>query len=162
MLFFYFGSSARFHSDDWASVSMSLPYTHDSSPGLSLLSKSESSSTSSERCSCDFIFAKNVAIFEQSWLPYVPETSVKIAWHQPNDMPTSSATSLTVIRRLSKIIFFTAFKCFNRMLMCIDIFSSFLKPVISQLNLCSAHRRLANMPQPTFKILLNFFFFFCT
>ena len=37
-----------------------------------------------------------------------PRTSIKIAWHEPNDMPTSSATSLIVIRRLSKIIFFTA------------------------------------------------------
>ena len=31
-----------------------------------------------------------------------------IAWHETNNMPTSSATSLIVIRRLSKIISFTA------------------------------------------------------
>ena len=36
---------------------------------------------------------------------FIPKTSVIIAWHDPNDMPTASATSLTVIRRLSKIIF---------------------------------------------------------
>ena len=34
-------------------------------------------------------------------------TSVKIAWHEPNDMSTSSATSLIVFRQLSKSIFFT-------------------------------------------------------
>ena len=32
----------------------------------------------------------------------------KIAWHELNDMSTASATSLIVIRRLSKIILFTA------------------------------------------------------
>ena len=32
---------------------------------------------------------------------YISKTSVKIAWHEPNDMPTSLATSLIVIRRLS-------------------------------------------------------------
>ena len=39
---------------------------------------------------------------------FMPRTSIKIAWHKPSDIPTSSATSLIVIRRLSKIIFFTA------------------------------------------------------
>ena len=39
---------------------------------------------------------------------FMPFTSVKIALHVPDDMPTSSATSLIVIRRLIKIIFFTA------------------------------------------------------
>ena len=39
---------------------------------------------------------------------FMPEISVKIACHEPNDMPTSSASSLIVIRRLFKIIFFTA------------------------------------------------------
>uniref|UniRef100_A0A0K2TV66 Uncharacterized protein n=1 Tax=Lepeophtheirus salmonis TaxID=72036 RepID=A0A0K2TV66_LEPSM len=37
----------------------------------------------------------------------MPKTSEKIVWHEPNDMPTSSATSLMVIRRFSKTI------CFN-------------------------------------------------
>ena len=36
------------------------------------------------------------------------KTFIKIAWHEPNDMPTSSATSLIVIRWLSKLIFFIA------------------------------------------------------
>ena len=30
------------------------------------------------------------------------------SWHEPNDMPPLSATSLIVIRQLSKIIFFIA------------------------------------------------------
>ena len=37
-----------------------------------------------------------------------PKISEKIAWHEPNNMPTSSATSLIVIRRFSITIFFTA------------------------------------------------------
>ena len=37
-----------------------------------------------------------------------PIMSEKIAWHEPTDMPTSSATSLILIRRFSIIIFFTA------------------------------------------------------
>ena len=37
----------------------------------------------------------------------MPKTVVKIAWHEPNDMPASSVSSLTVTRRLSKIISFT-------------------------------------------------------
>ena len=37
---------------------------------------------------------------------FMAKTFVKIAWHEPNDMPASSAMFL--IRRLSKIIFFTA------------------------------------------------------
>ena len=36
------------------------------------------------------------------------KTSIKIAWNKPNDMLSSLATSLILIRRLSKIIFFTA------------------------------------------------------
>ena len=39
---------------------------------------------------------------------FMPKTNIKIVWHEPNDMLTSSATSLIVIRRLSKIVFFTA------------------------------------------------------
>ena len=38
----------------------------------------------------------------------MPKTSIKIAYHESNAVPTSSATSLIVIQRLSKIIFFTA------------------------------------------------------
>ena len=38
---------------------------------------------------------------------FMPKTTIKMAWHEPNDMSTSSATSLIVIRWLSKIIFFT-------------------------------------------------------
>ena len=70
---------------------------------------------------------------------FMPKTSVKIAWHKPNDMPTSSATSLIVIRRLFKIISFTA----SMFSLVYDIFSAFLQPVIPQLNLFSAHSRPA-------------------
>ena len=38
----------------------------------------------------------------------MPEISVKIACHEANDISTSSATALIAIKRLSKIIFFTA------------------------------------------------------
>ena len=53
------------------------------------------------------VFAKNLAILEQSSLPHVlcPKISVKIAWHELNDMLISSAISVIVIRRLFKIIF---------------------------------------------------------
>ena len=62
-------------------------------------------------------FAQNFVIL--AIRHFMPKTSVKIAWHEPNDIPTSSATSLmlVVIRRLSKIIFFTALQCFLRLLM---------------------------------------------
>ena len=39
---------------------------------------------------------------------FMPKISIKIAWHEPKNMPTSSATSLIVIWRLSKVIFVTA------------------------------------------------------
>ena len=51
-------------------------------------------------------FAQNLAILEQSSL--APKTTPKIAWHESNDVPTASATSLIVIRQLFKIIFITA------------------------------------------------------
>ena len=84
-------------------------------------------------------------IFESA--RFMPKTPVKIAWHETNDMPTSSGICLIVIQRLSKIIFL---HCFNVFIGCwlaratwtsiiIDIFSAFLKPVIPQLNLCSAY-----------------------
>ena len=63
---------------------------------------------------------------------FMPEISVKIAWHKPNDMPTLSATPLIVLRRLCKIIFFTA-SMLSTIVDVIDIFSAFLKPVIPQL-----------------------------
>ena len=40
-------------------------------------------------------------------ISFTLKTSVKIIWHEPNDIPTSSATSVIVIRRLSNNIFFT-------------------------------------------------------
>ena len=57
-----------------------------------------------DRCPCDVVFAQNFAILEQSSLPQVSW----IAWHGPNDVPISSAISQIAIRRLTKLIFFTA------------------------------------------------------
>ena len=65
------------------------------------------SSTLFEQCPCKVVFAQSFAILSQSWL--MPKISVKIACHEPKNIPISSVTSLIVIRRLSKIIFFTAF-----------------------------------------------------
>ena len=66
-------------------------------------------STSLKRCPCDVVFAQNLAISAAifSAARFMTKTSIKIAWHEPNYMPTSLATSLIVIRRLSKIICFT-------------------------------------------------------
>ena len=38
----------------------------------------------------------------------MPKTSERISWHEPTDMPISSATSLMVIRRFFNTISFTA------------------------------------------------------
>ena len=51
------------------------------------------------------LLSEDHAIFSAAL--FLPKTSIKIAWHEPNGMPTSSVTSLIVIWRLSKIIFFT-------------------------------------------------------
>ena len=81
---------------------------------------------------------------------FMPKILVKIAWHKPNDMLTSSAT-LTVIRRLFKIIFFTA-SMFSSVVDVLGLFlvtrhchrhCHLLKPVIAQLNLYPAYSRLA-------------------
>ena len=95
---------------------------------------------------------------------FMPKTSVKMAWHEPNDMRTSSATSLIVSD--SMIIQNHFLHCFNVFICCwrartiktiivIDIFSAFLKPLIPQLNLCSAHSRLSKR-----LCLFVYFFFF--
>ena len=86
---------------------------------------------------------------------------LKIAWHETNNMPTSSATSLIVIWRLFKIIFFTALM-FSLVVVLLeqDIFSAFLKPVIPQSNSFSAHSRLAKRYSQHFKCncIFNFIF----
>ena len=43
----------------------------DSSPVITSLSKSGSSSTSPEQCPCAVVFAQNLAILEQSLMPHV-------------------------------------------------------------------------------------------
>ena len=63
------------------------------------------SSTSPKRCFCSK-FSNFGTIFAAA--RFMPKTSVKIAWHEPNEIPTLSATSLIVIRLLSKNIYFIA------------------------------------------------------
>ena len=79
---------------------------------------------------------------------FIPETSVKTAWHEP----TSPATSIVI--RLFKIIFFTA-----------SMFSSVvdvLERPGPQLNLCSAHSRLAKRHSQHFKCPCKFNLIFYT
>ena len=94
-------------------LTLSQMITHGSWTLMTFLSKSVTSlnivniswAMSMRHCFCSK-FSNFGTIFAAA--RFMPKTSVKIAWHEPNDMPTSSATSLVVIRRLSKIIFFTA------------------------------------------------------
>ena len=81
--------------------------SHQLWPFCANLDRRWTSSKSAERCPCDVVFAKNLANFEIIFASasFMPKTSVKIAWHEPNDMPTSL---IVTIRRLSKIIFSTA------------------------------------------------------
>ena len=77
---------------------------------------------------------------------FMPKTSVKIAWHEPNDndniISNLSNSDSTIIQN-------HFFYCFNVFIGCrraratrtsiaIDIFSVFLRPVIPKLILCSA------------------------
>ena len=99
---------------------------------------------------------------------FIAKTSVKIVWHEPNDMPTSSATSLIVIQWLSKFNqIYPNFLRFNLVIGCwlagatrtsivIDIFSAFFKPVIPQLNLCSAYIRIAKRRSQHFILYTRF------
>ena len=99
----------------------------------------------------------NAVIMEN--LRFMPKTSVKIVWHETNDMPTSLATSLTVIRRFSKIIFVTG-------TMCSSVVHVFGRPeqvsslTSSQLNLCSAHRKLTKHHSQHFNCPCTFNFTF--
>ena len=86
-----------------------LPYTYDLSPVMTFMSKYGSSLNvvniswaMSMRCCFCSKFSNFGTIFAA--LCFMSKTSVKIVWHESNDMPTSSATSLIAIRRLSKII----------------------------------------------------------
>ena len=117
---------------------------------MTFLSKSRSSlnvvniswAMSMRRCFCSK-FSNFETIYATA--RFMPKTNVKSPWDEPDDMPTLLKTSLIVIRRLSKIIFFNG--CWRaratRTSIVIDIFSVFLKTVTSQLNLCSANSRLA-------------------
>ena len=97
---------------------------------------------SMQRCFCSKLsnFGTNFAASR-----FMPKTSVKICWREWNDMTTSSATPLIVIR-----LFLHCFNVFTgcwraratMTIIVIDNFSAFLKPVVPQISLCSAHSRL--------------------
>ena len=124
------------------------------------------SSTSPKRCPCNVIFCSKFSNIETILAAsrFMPTTTTKIAWHEPNDMPSSSATSLIVIQRLSKIIFFTASSVVNVFgtSIFIDIFSAFLKSVIPRLNLCYAYSRLAELRSQHIKCPWTFNLIFYT
>ena len=99
-----------------------------------------SSAMSMRRCFCS-----KFSNFRKS----LPKISVKIVWHEPNDMPTSSATALIVILQWFIIIYFTVslfFGCWRTLVtrtsVVINIFSAFVKQVIPELHMCSAHSRI--------------------
>ena len=118
-------------------------------PVMTFLSKSGSSlyviniswAISMQRCLFFSKFSNYGTFFAAA--SFMPKTSVKIVWHEPNDMPISLATSIILIRRLSKIIFINFIGYWHaratRTNTVTDIFSAFLTPVIQQLNLCSAY-----------------------
>ena len=103
--FFGLRSSGGFHWHDWGLVSPMI--RRQLWTFWTNLDRRWTSSTSLEQYPYDVIFAQNfVTIFAVA--RFMPKISVKIAWHESNYMATSSAISLIVIRRLPKIIFFTA------------------------------------------------------
>ena len=116
-----------------------------------------------ERCPCDVKFSNFGTIF--SALGFMTKTSVKIAWHEPNDMPTSSATSRVVIRRLSRIIFFTAlmFSSVVNVLGQPELASSLTssRPILNRLvwklNFSSAHSRRTKRHSQHFQYSCPFF-----
>ena len=140
---------------------MSQPYTHDSLPDMTFWANldhrwTSRAMSSMQRCFCSK-FCNFGIIFAAA--RFMPKTSVKIAWHEPNEMPTSSANSdvsdSTIIQN-HLLHWFNVFTGYwgaraNRTSIVIDILSAFLKPVIPQLNLCSALRRLAKR---TFNFIL--------
>ena len=151
---------AFFHWNYWVLVSMSQLYAHDSSPVMTFLSKSESSlnvvniswAISMRRC-LPSKFSNFGTIFAAA--RFMPKITIKIAWHDTNNMPTSETTSLIVT-------FSSLLQCRStRTSIVIDIFSAFLTPVILQLNLCSAHSRLVKCSSQHFKyscaLLISFF-----
>ena len=75
---------------------------------------SDSWATSIRRCFCSKFnnFGTNFAATR-----FIPKTFEKISWHEPFDMPTSSATSLIVIRR-SFITISSTFPRFHQLLTC--------------------------------------------
>ena len=130
---------------------------------MTFLSKSESSlnviniswAMSMRQCFAFLQFCNFGTNFAASY--FMPKTSVKPV------LPTSSATSLIVIRRCFKIIFFTAsmFSSIADVLGRLGRLTSSLKPVIPQLNLCSAYSRLSERHSQHFKCscIFNFIFY---
>ena len=72
---------------------------------------------------------------------FIPKTSVKLAWHEPKDMPQHHQQPL--FNSYSTIIQNHFLHCFNVFIGCWWARATFLKPIIPQLNLCSTHSRLA-------------------
>ena len=96
---------------------------------------------------------------------FIPKKFVKIAWHEPNVMPTASATFLIMI--IQKHFHYCCnifIRCWRtratRTCIVTELFSAFLKPVIPQLNLCSAHSTLAKCHSQHFKCPCTFNFIF--
>ena len=93
---------------------------------------------------------------------FMPKTSVKIAKHEPNDMPTSSAASQNHVLHCF-IVFIGCWRArATRTKIVIGIFSAFLKLVIPQLNLCSACSRLTKCHSQHFKCPCTFNLIFYT
>ena len=121
------------------------------------------------RCFCEK-FSNFGTIFAAT--RFMPKRFVKITWHRPNDMTTPSATSLNSVSTIIQNHFLYCFKVFigcrraraTRTSIVIDIFLAFLKPVTLQLNLCSAHSRIAKShSKSTFQMFIcTFIFIFYT
>ena len=90
------------------------------------------SSTSPKQCPCYVVFAQNLA-----------KTSIKTAWHEPNDLPKHHQQPLQYWFDDYPKSFSLLLQCFHRLLTCWgfqDVFSAFLKPVIPQLK-CQHFKR---------------------
>ena len=127
-------------------------------------------SISPEWYRCVVCFAQNLAILEQSLLPHVYASNIRkncLAWVELYaNISSNHSSNSTIIRNQFLHCFNVLIGCWrvraNSTSIVIDIFSAFLKPVIPQLNLCSAHNWLTKCHSQYNKWLctFNFFFFF--
>lgn len=89
-------SSERFPWDDWTLVSISQQYIHNLALVMRFVSKSESSLKTFNSSWMIFMqsgFCLNFSNFEIIFVAgcFMPKTSIKIGWHELNDMLTASA-----------------------------------------------------------------------